>query len=305
MAATGGFCTNCFRGTLRGDVEPAGIVETIYGLPAYIARPDNGRQPEGLVVVISDAFGWEFRNTRALADAYARRGPFLVYLPDFQNGQSPYASSESTPPDGVLTEMPSIGHAPDPSLILLVDKLHARNKSWATTLFKVPIWWIQWLFITACTFWYIRPGRCRPRIWGFFKALRDSPPHEPLAGHLKVGVAGFCWGGLFCIQLCGEPNLVTCGFTAHPSLLTVPRDIEAVQRPLSVGNGENDEWMGRKRMDKLKEILEAKEDMEVVVYDGAQHGFAVRGDPHDPRQAELGMLAEDQAVAWYRKHLTG
>ena len=157
--------------------------------------------------------------------------------------------------------------------------------------------------MTAYMYWYIRPGRCRPRVWNFFKALQDSLPPEPFTSPPKIGVAGFCWGGLFCVQLCGEPDLVTCGFTAHPSLLTVPRDINAVQRPLSVGNGEDDEWLGRKNMDKLKEILEVKEGMEVIVYKGAHHGFAVRGDPHDPRQMELGMRAEDQAVAWFKNHL--
>ena len=94
MAAAGGLCTDCFRGTLRGDVEPAGTVETIHGFPTYVARPENGRQPDGLVVIISDAFGWELRNTRGLADAYARRGPFLVYLPDFEDGQFACAFSD-------------------------------------------------------------------------------------------------------------------------------------------------------------------------------------------------------------------
>lgn len=84
MAA--GYCKDCFTGTLRGDAKPTGTVETVCGLPAYVARPDPGQQALGIVVILPDAFGWELLNTRALADAYARRGPFLVYLPDFQAG---------------------------------------------------------------------------------------------------------------------------------------------------------------------------------------------------------------------------
>jgi hypothetical protein len=81
-----GFCADCFKGTLRGDVEPAGTVETINGLPTYVARPAADQQPLGVVVIISDAFGWELLNTRALADVYARRGQVLVYVPDFLQG---------------------------------------------------------------------------------------------------------------------------------------------------------------------------------------------------------------------------
>lgn len=87
-AALGGFCQDCFKGTLRGDAKPTGTVETIHGLPTYVARPDPDSQgePLGVVVIVPDVFGWELLNTRALADSYARRGPFVVYLPDFMDG---------------------------------------------------------------------------------------------------------------------------------------------------------------------------------------------------------------------------
>lgn len=43
-------------------------------------------KPKGLVIVVSDAYGWDFVNTRLLADRYARKGGFLVYVPDFMRG---------------------------------------------------------------------------------------------------------------------------------------------------------------------------------------------------------------------------
>lgn len=82
------FCAKCFEGTLRGDVEPAGSVETIHGLPTYVARPAPPAEPVGIVVIAPDAFGWEFRNMRALADAYAQRIPAVVLLPDLMQGES-------------------------------------------------------------------------------------------------------------------------------------------------------------------------------------------------------------------------
>lgn len=59
----------------------------MHGRNTYVARPDAGTAPVAVIVIVSDAFGWELPNTRALADAYARRGPFLVYVPDFMDGR--------------------------------------------------------------------------------------------------------------------------------------------------------------------------------------------------------------------------
>lgn len=84
---SGGFCRDCFTGTLRGDAVLTGKVEEIHGIPAYVARPEPGNEPKALVVIISDGFGWKLKNTRALADNYAKRAQLLVYLPDFMNGR--------------------------------------------------------------------------------------------------------------------------------------------------------------------------------------------------------------------------
>ena len=71
-------------GTLHRET-PTGRVTTLHGLPAYVAEPPSG-SPKGIIVIIPDAFGWELPNIRALADHYAKRGDFRVYVPDFMNG---------------------------------------------------------------------------------------------------------------------------------------------------------------------------------------------------------------------------
>ena len=148
----------------------------------------------------------------------------------------------------------------------------------------------------------IREPTVRPRIEGFLRAARAALP----AGQ-KLGVAGFCWGGRYTALACGgDAPLVDFGFTAHPSLLGVPAEVEAVAAPLSLANGDDDEWMRAPDLARVRAILEAETKggiHEVVVYEGATHGFAVRGDPKDPRQAEFGLRAEDQAVRWFQKQL--
>jgi len=80
-------CPDCFRGGVSLE-KPTGTETVIHGLKTYVARPGEDVTPKGLVVMIPDAFGWDFVNNRVLCDKYAKRGDFLVYLPDFMNGQS-------------------------------------------------------------------------------------------------------------------------------------------------------------------------------------------------------------------------
>jgi len=62
-------------------------------LPTYVARPETGTAPLGVVVIIPDAFGWELLNTRALADAYAQRIPAVVMVPEFMDGARDHFAS--------------------------------------------------------------------------------------------------------------------------------------------------------------------------------------------------------------------
>lgn len=163
-----------------------------------------------------------------------------------------------------------------------------------------------------------------PRIFNFFKDLRANE-----ASLLPVGVAGFCWGGLWTTKLCADiektpdgRSLIDAGFTAHPSMLTVPADIEMVKLPLSIANGTKDFQLTPPLMEQVKEIFARKDNCELVVFDGAKHGFAIRSNPNDEREKkqELGKLgsisdtsgtarciidsltdAEDQAISWFNK----
>lgn len=145
---------------------------------------------------------------------------------------------------------------------------------------------------------YNRQAVTKPQIFDFFKSLRQ---HE--AANLPVGTAGFCWGGRYVTLLCHDSekasngkSLVDAGFTAHPSMLVLPGDIEAVQKPLSIANGTLDIALTVPGMEQVKAIFAEKEQgkFELVVYEGAKHGFAVRGDPSKELEFKQGQEAEDQ-----------
>ncbi|VBB71409.1 Putative protein of unknown function [Podospora comata] len=264
------FCRDCFTGTLRGDITPVGTEQTVHNVPSYVSLPPEGARSLGTVVIITDAFGWKLRNTRVLADAYARRVPCTVVVPDFHKGTS-------------LTE----------KFLILADALPTANiftKIW--TYVRVVPELVRFLL-------YNRYAVAAPRVNAFFHSLRQE-----LGPSGKIGVAGFCWGGLYTIRLTHmSPPLVNCAFTAHPSLISVPADINKVkdETPLSIANGDDDQYLRRAKMETVVKMLRDRERHEVVVYEGAKHGFAVRGDIGDPKQKERGQGSEDQAVGWFRR----
>ncbi|KAK0764336.1 hypothetical protein N5P37_003735 [Trichoderma harzianum] len=79
-------CPDCYRGSVH-EGEPRGTVTRAYGLETYVVEPADGTPLKGIAVIIPDAFGWAFVNTRLLADKYADQGGFKVYAPDFMNGR--------------------------------------------------------------------------------------------------------------------------------------------------------------------------------------------------------------------------
>lgn len=193
---------------------------------------------------------------------------------------------------------------------------------------------------------HLRPNLCRPRIISFLQALRTSAPPFPLSSvssELKIGIAGFCWGGGFTVQIAQDreedrvvrytyPNsasesdggkkaekagsegekmpLVDCAFTAHPALVKAPIDLEKVNLPLSVCIGVADEWMKGSDVAVMKKVLNEKAEKldekrhECVLLEGAKHGFAVRSWEGDSVQMGFADVAEKQALAWFERWLS-
>ena len=145
-------------------------------------------------------------------------------------------------------------------------------------------------------------------------ALRTSPD----GAKLPIGAAGFCWGGKHTINLAhgyrtsSGVNLIDAAFTAHPSNLVVPDEIEKVRLPLSIAQPEKDLALKPAQYFLIKENLggiqldgdnegEKKLQWECIEYKDATHGFAVRADSSKD-EATQAEEAEEQAVRWFEKH---
>ncbi|GIJ86873.1 hypothetical protein Asppvi_005771 [Aspergillus pseudoviridinutans] len=72
----------CLKG-FQWDAEVKGRETTLAGLSCYVTGSDS----EVGILVLHDAFGWTFKNTRLLADHYAEEVGATVYVPDLFGGE--------------------------------------------------------------------------------------------------------------------------------------------------------------------------------------------------------------------------
>lgn len=98
--------------------------------------------------------------------------------------------------------------------------------------------------------------------------------------------------------------LVDAAFTAHPSQLKMPEFIKSMRVPYSLAVGSKDFQL---HMDAIRQVQvecgKLEVPAEVVIYDGAKHGLAIRGDLGDERQKTQGLEAAEQAVRWFTRYL--
>lgn len=199
-----------------------------------------------------------------------------------------------------------------------MDRFNTRSSNWIKNIFAHIRWNLAIGFYCIPLLFSTRPSSYDPKLIRYLQTLRSLPlTASGSAVKLnRVGVAGFCHGGQVTVRLSHGPAskyarksgvlepLVDCAFTAHPSMLRMPRDWEMVHQPLSVANGDVDMMMSREQVQQAVMILEAdKDNCEFRVYPGAFHGFGTRANPADEKQKEYSMQAQDQAVRWFQKYL--
>ncbi|KAL5362078.1 Alpha/Beta hydrolase protein [Aspergillus floccosus] len=273
-------CPDCFSGHVHQGT-PKGQVTKLHGLDVYVVEPAGGSDGvTGIIIIIPDAFGWNFVNNRILADHYAEKSKYKIYLPDFMHGRAAPA--------------------------WLVDTMRAVLKT--DTLYD----WLTKPYHVACALaafvpfiYYNSPTKSWPTVQSFFAAVRQNE-----GAQLPIGAAGFCWGGKHTVTLAqgAEANgqlLINAGFTGHPSLLDIPKDIEKISIPVSFALGEHDNVIKPTQIAQIKRILNEKEEnvsSEVKMYYGVGHGFCVRADTKLLDADRQATEAENQALAWFNRH---
>jgi len=272
-------CPDCFRGHIH-DGKAKGRETKMYGFDTYVASPEP-ENPKGIVVMLPDILGWKFINARLVADNYAKKSNYKVIMPDFMNGR-----------------------AAPLSILDTITRLFATSTVWDWV--SKPYHIFRAMYAMIPFFMVNSIGKSWPRVKTFFSALRKDE-----GAALPVGVAGFCWGGKHVMLLTRAENfvddraLVDAGFTAHPSMVKLPVDIEKIIKPVSFAIGDLDVQLKQPQHDIIREIVEAKPEGqtgECITFHGAGHGFGLRADLVIEQAEKQANDAEDQAIAWFNRH---
>ena len=257
----------------------------VHGLNTYIIG--NRTNPSGIIVMYPDIFGLPFPNNRLLADGFAKSGEWLVYLVDFFEG--------------------------DPVRLRMADLLIPTDASkqnslckWSGVLAEMPSF-LMWMGRH-------KKAHCDKVCMDFLTKLRRATPN------LKIGMVGYCWGGKYALRAGLEENmididgakkpLIDAAVALHPSNLTLPDDAEKLVVPTSIGWGKEDHEVKFEQKATIEGMHKAAEQdgrkvPEVVhqVYEPGRHGFAVRGNPDDPKEKKCLEDSEKQVLEWFDRWL--
>jgi dienelactone hydrolase len=234
----------------------------------------------------SDIFGLLLPNNKLIADAYAKSGEYLVYLPDFFKG--------------------------DPVPLKVADIMIPVDATKQSTFVKYT-----GLLASLPTFlgWKSRHKHVSTEqiCVEFLQKLRRSTPRGQ-----KIGMVGFCWGGRYAVRAGlasnamdgGKVPLVDAVVALHPSNMVLPVDVEGLTVPTSFGWGVEDSVVSfdQKAMveDIHTKVAAAGGKVPITehkTYKPGRHGFGVRGNPDDPAERACLEGTEKQVLDWFKRWL--
>lgn len=96
---------------------------------------------------------------------------------------------------------------------------------------------------------------------------------------------------------------IDVGYSAHPSFVE-EEELAAITGPFSISAAETDEIFPEKLRIKSEEILRKTGlPYQINLFQGVEHGFAVRGNPNVRAERFAKEQAFKQAVAWFDEFL--
>ncbi|THC87354.1 hypothetical protein EYZ11_013201 [Aspergillus tanneri] len=255
-----------FQGTIHKGL-PQGQEEIVHGLNTYVIG--NRNNPQGMIIIYSDIFGLALPNNKLIADAYARSGEWLVYMPDFFKG------------DPVMLKFADV--------VIPVDAAKQSSFGFYTGLLASAQSLMMWMMRhkEGLTNKVCIAGFC----WGGKYAIRTGLENNMIEMYDK------------------KIPLVDAVVALHPSNLVFPDDVENLVVPVSYGWGLDDIGVKIEQKGKVEKVHAKEEagrkvpDMEHKIYKPGCHGFAVRGNLDDPMERACLEDLLTQALDWFPRWL--
>jgi carboxymethylenebutenolidase len=131
---------------------------------------------------------------------------------------------------------------------------------------------------------------------GVLQDIQAAIEHAAQAG--KVGIVGYCWGGLLTWRAACELKGLSAAVPYYGGGMTTPDEIARVPKvPVMAHFGDQDHWIS---LDSVEAFKKAHPEVEVHVYH-ANHGFNC--DQRGSYDATAAKLARERTLAFFAKHL--
>lgn len=138
------------------------------------------------------------------------------------------------------------------------------------------------------------------------RGVRDLAAVVELARQLpgasgRVGITGFCLGGLMTYLVAARVPVDAAVAYYGGRTNEFLDEADAVQGPLMIHLGEDDEFIDRDAQQAIRDALAEKPNVEVHVYPGCMHAFARHSGAH--YDAEAAKLANGRTLAFFKANL--
>ena len=131
---------------------------------------------------------------------------------------------------------------------------------------------------------------------GVMQDVQAAIEHAAQAG--KVGIVGYCWGGLLTWRAACALKGLSAAVPYYGGGMTTPDEIaRAPQAPVLAHFGDQDHWISLPSVEAFKK---AHPEVEVHIY-AANHGFNC--DQRGSYDAPSAKLARERTLAFFAKHL--
>lgn len=176
-------------------------------------------------------------------------------------------------------------------------------------------------FVTLApdVFWRIEPGAYlsyTPEGQALGRSLNQQLDVDALVGDLgeclkalsaryectgKLGVTGFCLGGKL-TYLCAARHAIDAAVSYYGVKIDDYLDeADAITCPILFHFAENDSRVPLETVDAIRARMGDRDNVEIHVYEDAEHGFNRRGYP--PYHEAAATLAMERTLAHFRRHL--
>ncbi|RCW71201.1 dienelactone hydrolase family protein [Pseudorhodoferax soli] len=133
---------------------------------------------------------------------------------------------------------------------------------------------------------------------GVLADIQAAIDHAGKESGKKVGIVGFCWGGLLTWRSAAELNGLAAAVPYYGGGVTTEAEVaRAPKVPVLAHFGERDHWIP---VDTVEAFKKAHPEVEVHVY-AADHGFNC--DQRGSYDAAAAKLALERTLAFFAKHV--